>query len=147
VLANGEGIQQCLRRVFVRAVAGVDAAFIGNTTFGAGLPAGDVTRLQFDACVRFDGKVFVAEVKGARLRELLAAANLTPETPFAQRKGEFNFAAGPETIDPARTYRIATTDWGARNTDRYFGSPGLEWREAPGLMLKPAVLAAMSPGK
>jgi 5'-nucleotidase/UDP-sugar diphosphatase len=131
----------------LRAAAGVDAAFIGNTTFGAGLPAGDVTRLQFDACVRFDGKVFLAEVSGARLKELLAAANLTPETPFAQRKGEFNFAAGPETIDPARTYRVATTDWGARNTDRYFGTPKLDWQELPGLMLKAGVLAAMPRGK
>jgi 2',3'-cyclic-nucleotide 2'-phosphodiesterase (5'-nucleotidase family) len=126
----------------LREAAGVDAAFIGNTTFGAGLPAGDVTRLQFDACVRFDGKVFVAEVSGARLRELLAAANLTPETPFAQRKGEFNFAAGPDAIDPARTYRVATTDWGARNTDRYFGAPAIAWTEVPGLQVKAAVLGA-----
>ena len=127
----------------LRDAAGVDAAFIGNTTFGAGLPAGDVTRLQFDACVRFDGKVFITEVGGVRLQELLAAANLTPETPFAQRKGEFNFAAGPDTIDPARTYRIATTDWGARNTDRYFGEPALEWRESPGLQLKAEALARL----
>jgi 5'-nucleotidase/UDP-sugar diphosphatase len=108
------------------------------------LPAGDVTRLQFDACVRFDGKVFTAEVDGVRLKELLAAANLTPETPFGQRKGEFNFAAGPAVIDPARTYRIATTDWGARNTDRYFGAPAIAWTEAPGLMVKAAVLGMLN---
>jgi len=131
----------------LRTAAGVDAAFVGNTTFGAGLPAGEVTRLQFDACVRFDGKIFVTEVDGARLKELLAAANLTPETPFARRKGEFNYAAGPDDVDPARTYRIATTDWGARNTARYFGPPALEWREVPGLMLKPGVLATLAPGK
>jgi 2',3'-cyclic-nucleotide 2'-phosphodiesterase (5'-nucleotidase family) len=129
----------------LRAAAGVDAAFIGNTTFGAGLPAGDVTRLQFDACVRFDGKVCVADVSGTRLQSLLAAANLTPETPFPQRKGEFNFAAGPETIDPARIYRIATTDWGAHNTARYFGDPALTWSEVPGLQLKAAALAALRP--
>ena len=128
----------------LRDAAGVDAAFIGNTTFGSGLPAGDVTRLQFDACVRFDGKVFTAEVDGVRLKELLAAANLTPETPFGQRKGEFNFAAGPAVIDPARTYRIATTDWGARNTDRYFGAPAIAWTEAPGLMVKAAVLGMLN---
>lgn len=126
----------------LREAAGVDAAFIGNTTFGDGLPAGGVTRLQFDACVRFDGKVFVAEVDGARLQQLLAAANLTPETPFAQRKGEFNFAAGPAAIEPARTYRIATSDWGARNTDRYFGAPAITWTEVPGLMVKAGVLGA-----
>lgn len=127
----------------LRTAVGVDAAFVGNTTFGAGLPAGPVSRLEFDACVRFDGPVFVTEVEGARLAELLAAANLTPETPFAQRRGEFNFADGPVAIDSARTYRIATSDWGARNTARYFGEPALVWREAPGLTLKAAVRAAL----
>jgi hypothetical protein len=116
---------------------------VGNTTFGAGLPAGPVTRLEFDACVRFDGPVFVTEVDGVRLAALLAAANLTPETPFAQRRGEFNFAAGPDGIDPVRIYRIATSDWGARHTARYFGEPALAWREAPGLTLKAAVRAAL----
>jgi 2',3'-cyclic-nucleotide 2'-phosphodiesterase (5'-nucleotidase family) len=121
----------------------VDAAFIGNTTFGGGLPAGDITREQFDACVRFDGPLFTAEVTGARLRDLLAAANLNADTPFEQRRGEFSFAAGPDTLDPAKTYRIATTDWGAKNTARYFGEPAITWREAPGLRLKAAVLATM----
>ena len=128
----------------LRMAAGVDAAFVGNTTFGGGLPAGGFTRLQFDACVRFDGAVFVTEVSGARLQQLLAAANLTPETPFAQRKGEFNVAAGPDAIDPAKTYRIATTDWGARNTERYFGEPKLEWQEVAGLKLKAAVLGTLN---
>lgn len=119
--------------------ARVAAAFIGNTTFGAGLPAGDVTQLEFDACVRFDGPIYTAEVEGARLAALLAAANQGPETPFAQRGGEFNFAAGPSTIDPARRYRIATTDWGAKNTARYFGEPALAWTEQPELRLKTLV--------
>ena len=128
----------------LRQAAGADAAFIGNTTFGAGLPGGAVTREQLDACIRFDGAIFTAEVPGARLRELLAAANLGPETPFEQRHGEFSFAAGPADIDPAKTYRIATTDWGAKNTARYFGEPAIAWQELPGLKLKAAALAALA---
>jgi 5'-nucleotidase/UDP-sugar diphosphatase len=128
----------------LRNAAGVDAAFIGNTTFGAGLPAGEVTREQLDACVRFDGTIFTAEVTGARLRELLAAANLGPETAFEQRRGEFSFAAGPADLDAAKTYRIATTDWGAKNTARYFGDPAISWQEHPGLRLKAAALAALN---
>lgn len=128
----------------LRRGAGVDAAFIGNTTFGAGLPAGEVTRVQFDACVRFDGTIFVTEVDGARLLQLLAAANQGPDTPFEQRRGESNFADGPAHIDPARRYRIATTDWGARNTDRYFGAPAPTWQEQPGAKLKAHVLAALN---
>ncbi|MDB6115639.1 MAG: hypothetical protein JWQ62_2584 [Lacunisphaera sp.] len=133
----------------LREGAGVDAAFIGNTTFGAGLPAGPVTRVDFDACVRFDGTIFVAEVDGGRLQEFLAAANQGPETPFGQRQGEFCFADGPSGIDPARRYRIATTDWGARNSAKYFGAAPLAWQELPGWKLKGLAAAALqaSPAK
>ncbi|MDI1320407.1 MAG: 5'-nucleotidase C-terminal domain-containing protein, partial [bacterium] len=124
--------------------AKVDAAFIGNTTFGAGLPAGGVTRTEFDSCVRFDGTLCTAEVGGARLQQLLAAANQGPDTPFEQRHGEFCFAAGPGVIDPAKTYRIATTDWGAKNSVRYFGEPVIVWSEQPALKLKAAVLAKLA---
>ncbi|MDQ5977712.1 MAG: hypothetical protein QG602_684 [Verrucomicrobiota bacterium] len=123
----------------LREGAKADAAFIGNTTFGGGLPAGDVTQLEFDACVRFDGPVYTATVGGARLRTLLAAANQGPETPFAERGGEFNFADGPDVIEDARHYRIATTDWGAKNTARYFGEPAIVWTERPELRLKTLV--------
>lgn len=128
----------------LREAAGVDAAFIGNTTFGAGLPAGDVTREEFDACVRFDGTVFTAEVDGARLLQLLAAANLGPDAPFELRRGEFSHAASRPDIDPAKTYRLATTDWGARNTARYFGEPAITWHEQTGLRLKAGVLAKLN---
>ncbi|MFI5335698.1 MAG: 5'-nucleotidase C-terminal domain-containing protein [Opitutales bacterium] len=127
----------------LREAAGADAAFIGNTTFGGGLPAGNVTQLDFDACVRFDGAVFTTEVDGTRLARLLAAANEGPDTPFDRRRGEFNFADGPASIDPARRYRIATTDWGAKNSARYFGEPALTWQEKPGLKLKEAVQQAL----
>jgi 5'-nucleotidase/UDP-sugar diphosphatase len=123
--------------------AKVDAAFIGNTTFGAGLPAGDVSQLELDACVRFDGPIFTAMVDGTRLQALLAAANQGPETPFAQRSGEFNFASGPAAVEPSRRYRIATTDWGAKNTARYFGEPALAWKERD-LRLKPLVRARLA---
>ena len=108
------------------------------------MPAGEVTREEFDACVRFDGTIFTAEVDGARLAQLLAAANLGPDTPFELRRGEFSHAAGAAGIDPAGTYRLATTDWGARNTARYFGEPAISWREQVGLRLKAAVLAKLN---
>lgn len=128
----------------LRQAAGAAAGFIGNTTFGAGLPAGAITRAAFDACVRFDGAGFMAEVGGARLRELLAAANQGPETPWAERRGEFLFADGPAAIEPGRSYRIATTDWGARHSRAYFGEPEIVWSEAPGVRLKAAVVAALA---
>jgi 5'-nucleotidase / UDP-sugar diphosphatase len=133
-------------RLLVRALrisTGVDAAFIGNTTFGAGLPSGAISRIDFDACVRFDGTIQTAEVDGVRLKALLAAANQGPDTPLAERRGEFCFADGPATIEPERRYRIATTDWGARNSQAYFGSPEIPWQELPGPKLKVRLLGAL----
>lgn len=126
----------------LREAADVDAAFIGNTTFGGGLPAGEISRLAFDACVRFDGAIFTTEVDGVRLRELVARANQGPGTPFAERLGDFLVAAAPETIAPDRRYRIATTDWCARNSVRYFGSD-LGWQELAGAKLKAIATAAL----
>lgn len=128
----------------MRNAAGADAAFIGNTTFGGGLPAGAVTQAAFDACVRFDGTICTAQISGARLQTLLAAANQGPDTPFAERRGEYQFAVGPTQIDPAKTYTIATNDWGMKNTARYFGEPPIAWQETPALKLKAIVLSAMA---
>ncbi|HUK35158.1 MAG TPA: 5'-nucleotidase C-terminal domain-containing protein [Vicinamibacterales bacterium] len=128
----------------LRRGAGADAAFIGNTTFGDGLPSGDITRAAFDACVRFDGEIFVAAVNGARLRRLLTTANQGVETTFERRSGEFNVASGPATVDQAKIYRIVTTDWGAKHSARYFGEPAIEWHEQAGATLKRIVLREFS---
>ncbi|MBI5424228.1 MAG: metallophosphoesterase [Opitutae bacterium] len=126
----------------LRDAAQVDAAFIGNTTFGAGLPAGPVSRLAFDACIRFDGSIFTTEIDGVQLREIVARANQTINTSFSERQSGFLVAVAPSGIAPDRRYRIATTDWGARNSLSYFGA-ALKWQEMPGLKLKPLVIAAL----
>jgi 2',3'-cyclic-nucleotide 2'-phosphodiesterase (5'-nucleotidase family) len=127
-----------------RAAVGADAAMVGGTTFGAGLPAGAVSRFAFDACVRFDGPLFVGEVDGAWLQQLLARSNQGPETPFATRGGENLVAVGPAAIDPARRYRFVTSDWAAKNARTYFGENPPTLAENPvGLRLKAAVLAAL----
>lgn len=128
-----------------RAAADADAALVGATTFGAGLPAGDVTRYAFDACVRFDGPLYAAEVSGARLQKILARANQGPETPFADRGGENLVAAVRGPIEPGRTYRLVTADWIARNAKTYLGDdpPALAERR-PELKLKAAVLGALN---
>jgi len=128
----------------LRVTAGADVAVIGNTTFGGGLPAGEVTRYRFDACVRFDGAVMAADIDGRRLARILARANPGPDTPFAERAGEYLVAAAPAEIDPARTYRLVTNDWGVRNQRTYFGDVELTFVEMPGLRFKPAVLQALA---
>ena len=130
-----------------RQAAGADAAAIGGTTFGAGLPAGDVSRFALDACVRFDSTLFVGEVSGAQLQKILARANQGPETPFAAREGENLIAAAPAMIEPGRRYRLVTTDWGARNAKAYFGDAAPTFSERPELKLKAAVMSALTPAK
>lgn len=129
----------------LRTGAHADAAVIGATTFGAGLPAGDITRFALDACVRFDGTIFIAEITGAELAAILAKSNQDPATPLAARRGENLVAVGPTTpLDPARRYRLATTDWGAKNARTYFGSETLGFVEQPTLRLKALATAALS---
>ncbi len=127
-----------------RAAAGADAAMIGGTTFGAGLPAGDVSRFALDACVRFDGALFVAEVDGMWLQKLMARANQGPDTPFAERAGENLVAVAPATIEPTRRYRFVTSDWVATNAQGYFGADAPAFVEQPDLKLKAAVIRALN---
>ncbi len=127
-----------------RVAAQADVALVGATTFGAGLPAGDVTRYAFDACVRFDGPLYTAEVSGAWLQKILARANQGPETPFAERGGENLVAAAPAPIDPTRRYRLATADWIAKNAKTYLGDDPPALTEQPELKLKAAVIAALN---
>lgn len=129
----------------LRTATRADAAVIGATTFGAGLPAGEVTRAAFDACVRFEGTIFVAEISGAELAAILAKSNQDPATPFSARRGENLIAVGPSfPLDPARRYRLATTDWGAKNARTYFGSDSFSFVEQPNLRLKTLAAAALS---
>ena len=103
---TAEGLSRTQAAEFtVKAVARAaqaDAAFIGNTTFGDGLPSGEVSRFALDACVRFDGTIWVAEITGARLRELMRGANQGASTSFSERRGEFQFADGPTSIVPEK---------------------------------------------
>ncbi len=132
-----------------RRAAGADVALVGATTFGAGLPAGDVTRFSLDACVRFDGTLFVGEVAGARLRPVLARANQGPDTPFAERTGENLVATGlaPAALAPEKIYRVVVNDWLARSAKRLFGDDTPAFVERPELKLKAAAISALAPAK
>ncbi|MES2694319.1 MAG: metallophosphoesterase [Verrucomicrobiota bacterium] len=132
-----------------RRAALADVALIGGTTFGAGLPAGDISRFAFDACVRFDGPLHATEVEGAHLLRILARCNQTPDTPLADRNGEnlIAVAAPGIRIAPGRTYRFVTTDWVSKNAEKYLGENPPALAEVSGVKLKAAVLAALEPAK
>lgn len=127
-----------------RRAAGGDAALIGATTFGAGLPAGEVTRFAFDACVRFDGTLHIGEIDGAALQQLVAGANQGPDTPFAARRGENIVVVAPPHIEATRRYRLVTTDWVSKNPRDYLGKHPPALTERPELKLKAAVITALA---
>ena len=127
----------------VRIAASVDAALIGATTFGDGLPAGDVTRYAFNGCVRFDGAVAIGEVDGATLIKILARANQGMDTPFPQRLGENLVADAISTIDPTGRYRIAVSDWIAGSPQKFLGTDAIQFTPHPELRLKAIAAAAL----
>lgn len=125
--------------------AGADAGFIGHTTLGTGLPAGPVTRYAFDAVVRFDGKLMVAEVAADRLPALMARANQDRPMPFSQRTGDFVYGWARDTAGRASA-RIVTTDWCALNQAEYFGVSDLVFTEVPGAAVKAVAIQGLLGG-
>ncbi|WP_312144582.1 metallophosphoesterase [Brevundimonas sp.] len=125
--------------------AGVDAGFIGHTTLGTGLPTGPVTRYAFDAVVRFDGKLMVAEVSPERLAGIMARANQDRPMPLAERSGDFIYGAANDPSDDA-VVRLVTTDWCALNQAEYFGATDLVFSEVPGLRVKTTATAGLLGG-
>jgi 5'-nucleotidase/UDP-sugar diphosphatase len=128
----------------VRCAAAVDAAFIGATTFGGGLPAAGVTRAALDSCVRFDGGISTGEIDGATLKAILGRANQGPDTPFEERRGENLVCDAIAGIEPDRRYRIAVSDWIARNPKKYLGVDTIELTPQPELRLKAIAAAELS---
>jgi 2',3'-cyclic-nucleotide 2'-phosphodiesterase (5'-nucleotidase family) len=123
--------------------AGGDVGFIGHTTFGTGLPAGDVTKYVFDSVVRFDGKLVTAEVDRKTLDDILTRCNQDGDIPLAARTGDFLYAA-PLGLADKPTYKLVTNDWSATNQKSYFGREDLKFTDVePALAVKATVVAAL----
>ena len=121
--------------------AGADAGFIGHTTLGTGVPAGPVSRYDFDSIVRFDGKLMIATVSRAELERVMARANQDRAMPLADRNGDFLYAA---VVSPKADHvRIATTDWCATNQGEYCGVTGRRFEAVAEGTVKRAAAAAL----
>ncbi|OLP57467.1 serine/threonine protein phosphatase [Rhizobium rhizosphaerae] len=123
--------------------AGADVGFIGHTSFGTGLPEGDVSRFDYNAAVRFEGKIMKAQVDAATLAVLLARCNQEGDIPLAARTGDYLHAA-PAPAAGKELYVIACNDWSAINRKSYFGREDLAFTEVPDLKLKPLVIEALN---
>lgn len=119
-----------------------DVAFIGHTSFGTGLPAGDIRRFDYNAALRFEGKIMTADVDAAVLAAILARCNQDGDTPLDARTGDFLYAA-PAGQPAKDRYVIACNDWSAINKKSYFGREDITFTEVPDLKLKPLVLEAL----
>jgi 2',3'-cyclic-nucleotide 2'-phosphodiesterase (5'-nucleotidase family) len=122
--------------------ARADVALVSHTTLGDGLPAGDVTRLDLDAFIRFDGPLHRARVDGRTLATILARANQDADMPLAARTGDFLYA-NPVLLVPDRSYELVTIGWVRLNASRYLGTDALSFAEVPELRLKSVATAAM----
>jgi 2',3'-cyclic-nucleotide 2'-phosphodiesterase (5'-nucleotidase family) len=129
----------------VRAATEADIAFLGHTTFGAPLAAGPLTKYDFDAFVRFDGDIRVAEVSGETLVRIMTRANQHKAASLDARTGDFVHAAEID-IDPSATYRVAANGWTAMNQETYLGTTDLDFRPIEGAMLKAIVTEALAAG-
>lgn len=129
----------------VREAAGADIAMLGHTTFGQGLPEGELTQYDFDAFVRFGGDIRVVELTGERLSAILTRANQHEAATLEERTGDFVYA-NELAIDPRATYRLAVNGWTAQNQAAYLGTDDLDFRQVEGLELKAIVRKALAGG-
>lgn len=82
----------------MRSVANADVALSTASSFRQPLPSGPITVELLRAAMPYDNEIVVAELSGERLQQLLDKAKEV-------------YVARPPQIDPARTYKIATTDY------------------------------------
>lgn len=85
-----------------------DVALSTISSFRQPMPPGEVTLELLRAAMPYDNEIVVCEMNGEALQKLFEAVQ--------RRKGtdSFCYIAAPAVIDPAKTYRVATTDYVAR---------------------------------
>jgi 2',3'-cyclic-nucleotide 2'-phosphodiesterase (5'-nucleotidase family) len=125
------------------AATGSAAGLIGHTSFGTGLPAGEVTRLHWDAFLRFDGPLFRAEADAAALAAMTPRLNQDEAMPLAQRIGDFAYA---ERLPGAGPALLASNGWVQANAGRFLGTEALRFAPVPDLQLKAVVARHLAGG-
>ncbi len=110
-----------------------DVALSTASSFRQALPRGRVTLEALRAAMPYDNEIVVYSLRGDAVQKLLAYGD--------SRKGSDSFAivVGPEIIDPAGTYRVATTDFLARTAPRYRDFFEGLTAETPGLRVRDEV--------
>src|SRR5260221_10087700 len=92
----------------MRSTAKADLALSTASSFRQPLPPGTLNLETLLAAMPYENDVLVAEMSGAEVGKLLALAE------SKEGSDSFPYTPRPATIDPARTYRVATTDFMAK---------------------------------
>jgi 5'-nucleotidase len=110
-----------------------DVALSTASSFRQALPRGRITLEALRAAMPYDNEILVYSLRGDAVQKLLAYG--------ASRQGSDSFAivSGPEVIDPARVYRVTTTDYLARNATGYRDFFEGVTAETPGLRVRDEV--------
>lgn len=143
--ANAMTVDEAGRHVaqLIAAKTGADIGFIGHTSFGAGLPEGDISRYDFNASLRFDGKLMVTEVDGEALQQILRRCNQDGDIKLSERTGDYLYAM-PDRPETRPRYKLVCNDWSAINQKSYFGRSDLAFTEVPDVKLKQTVLEGLA---
>jgi 2',3'-cyclic-nucleotide 2'-phosphodiesterase (5'-nucleotidase family) len=103
----------------------VDVAFVNLGGLRADLPAGDLTRGALLEVMPFDNTLVVMEVKGTDLQAVFDRAALHDGDPVSgaryvvRARTAVEVTVGDAPLDPARTYRLCTSDYIADGGGRY----------------------------
>lgn len=122
----------------MRDAAHADVALSTASSFRQDLPRGRVTLEALRAAMPYDNEILVYALRGDVVEKLMAYGK------SRQGSDSFAIAAVPKAIDPARTYRVATTDYLARTAPGYRDFFAGLTPETPGLHVRDEVRKRLS---
>jgi 5'-nucleotidase len=124
----------------MRDAAKADVALSTASRFRQALPRGRVTVEALRAALPYDNEILVYSLCGDAVEKLLAYGR--------SREGSDSVAivARPESIDPQKTYRVATTDFLARTAAGYRDFFAGLTPESPGLHVREEVRKRLASG-
>jgi 5'-nucleotidase len=125
----------------MRDAAKADIALSTASSFRQALPRGNVTVEALRAGLPYDNEILVYEMHGDAVEKLLAYGH--------SREGSDSVAivAKPKSIDPQKTYHVATTDFLARTAAGYRDFFAGLTPEAPGLHVREEVRKRVASGQ
>ncbi|HEX7708492.1 MAG TPA: 5'-nucleotidase C-terminal domain-containing protein [Thermoanaerobaculia bacterium] len=98
----------------MRDAAGADVALSTTSSFRRPLPAGELTMESLRGALPYDNEIVVCTMTGSQLQRLL------DESAARRVKDSGSYVLAPAVIDPAGSYRVATTEYQANVAYREF---------------------------